>query len=143
MGNGTLIIGGGLAGLSAAWHLGRAATLLEASPTVGGLCRSYRREGYTFDVSGHLLHFRRPEIRRFVAARIPGALARHRRRAFVHFQGRLVHYPFQAHLFELPAARARRVSPRLLRGRGGEGGRARRPRGISRAGCATTSARGS
>ena len=112
MGNGTLIIGGGLAGLSAGWHLGRAATLLEASSTVGGLCRSYRREGYTFDISGHLLHFRRPEIRRFVASRIPGALARHRRRAFVHFHGRLVHYPFQAHLFELPA----RVRDECLRG---------------------------
>jgi protoporphyrinogen oxidase len=110
--DGTLIIGGGLAGLSAGWHLGRAATLLEASSTVGGLCRSYRREGYTFDISGHLLHFRRPDIRRFVAARLPGALARHRRRAFVHFHGRLVHYPFQAHLFELPA----RVRDECLRG---------------------------
>ena len=64
MGTSTLIIGGGLAGLSAGWHLGREATVLEASSTVGGLCRSYRREGYTFDISGHLLHFRRPDIRR-------------------------------------------------------------------------------
>jgi protoporphyrinogen oxidase len=109
---GTLIIGGGLAGLSAAWHLGRGATVLEAANVVGGLCRSYRREGYTFDISGHLLHFRRPEIRRFVAARLPGALARHRRRAFVHFRGKLVHYPFQAHLFELPP----RVRDECLRG---------------------------
>ncbi len=88
--DGTLIIGGGLAGLSAGWQLGSAATVLEASSTVGGLCRSYRREGYTFDISGHLLHFRRPEVRRFVTSLLPGALARHRRRAFVHFHGRLV-----------------------------------------------------
>jgi len=99
---GTLIIGAGLAGLSAAWHLGRAATVLESSPDVGGLCRSYRRDGFTFDVSGHLLHFRDPRVRRFVGARLPGQLGRHRRRAFVHFRGRHVHYPFQAHLFELP-----------------------------------------
>jgi len=110
--SGTIIIGGGLAGLSAAWHLGREATVLEASSTVGGLCRSYRRDGYTFDISGHLLHFRRPEVRRFVAARLPGALVRHRRRAFIHFHGRLVHYPFQAHLYELPA----RVRDECLRG---------------------------
>lgn len=107
-----LVIGGGLAGLSAAWHLGREATLLEAAPVVGGLCRSYRRAGYTFDISGHLLHFRHPELRRFVRQRLPGKLARHRRRAFVHFQGRHVHYPFQAHLFELPA----RVRDECLRG---------------------------
>jgi protoporphyrinogen oxidase len=102
VGGQTLIIGGGLAGLSAAWQLGPAATVLEAGPGVGGLCRSYHRDGYTFDVSGHLLHFRRSAVRRFVADRLPGQLARHRRRAFVHFQGRRVHYPFQAHLFELP-----------------------------------------
>ena len=107
-----LIIGGGLAGLSAAWHLGRRATVLEAAPVVGGLCRSYRREGYTFDVSGHLLHFRRPEVRRFVGTVIPGALARHRRRALVRFGSRFVHYPFQAHLFELPP----RVRDECLRG---------------------------
>jgi protoporphyrinogen oxidase len=112
VGDGVLIIGGGLAGLAAGWRLGRRATVLEATQAVGGLCRSYRREGYTFDVSGHLLHFRRPEIRRFVAARLPGALGRHRRRAFVHFRGRLVHYPFQAHLFELPE----RVRDECLRG---------------------------
>ncbi len=73
MSAGTLVIGGGLAGLSAAWHLGREATVLEAASVVGGLCRSYRRDGYTFDISGHLLHFRRPGVRRFVAARLPGS----------------------------------------------------------------------
>ncbi|HEY5998098.1 MAG TPA: FAD-dependent oxidoreductase [bacterium] len=112
MSQGTVIIGGGLAGLSAAWHLGRAATVLEAAPTVGGLCRSYTRDGYTFDISGHLLHFRQPPIRRFVGSLVPGALARHRRRAMVRSGRRWVHYPFQAHLFELPA----RVRDECLRG---------------------------
>jgi protoporphyrinogen oxidase len=97
-----LVIGGGLAGLSAAWHLGRDAVLLEASSEVGGLCRSYQRQGYLFDVSGHLLHFRRRSISRFVRSLIPRLLVRHRRRAFIHFRGRLVDYPFQAHLFQLP-----------------------------------------
>ena len=112
MSGGTLVIGAGLAGLSAAWHLGRAATVLEASPTVGGLCRTYTRDGYTFDISGHLLHFRQPAIRRFVGSLVPGALARHRRRALVRFGRRWVHYPFQAHLFELPA----RARDECLRG---------------------------
>jgi protoporphyrinogen oxidase len=107
-----LVIGAGLAGLSAAWHLGPEAVVLEGSPWVGGLCRSYRRGGYTFDLSGHLLHTRRPEVRRLVAGLLPGRLAAHRRRAFVHFRGRLVHYPFQAHLFELPDA----VRDECLRG---------------------------
>ncbi len=97
-----LIIGGGLAGLSTARHLGEEAVLLEAAGEVGGLCRSTRRDGYTFDVSGHLLHFRRPAIRRLVGSLLPRQLRRHRRRAFVSFRGRLVDFPFQAHLYQLP-----------------------------------------
>ncbi len=112
MSDGTLVIGGGLAGLSAAWHLGRGATVLEAAAQVGGLCRSYRRDGYTFDVSGHLLHFRRPEVRRLAAGLVPRLLVRHPRRAFVQAHRRLIHYPFQAHLFELPP----RVRDECLRG---------------------------
>jgi len=99
-----LVIGAGLAGLSAAWHLGPDAVVLEGSPAVGGLCRSYRRDGYTFDLSGHVLHFRKPEVKRLVSRLLPGKLARHRRRALIHFRGELVHYPFQAHLHELPKA---------------------------------------
>lgn len=97
-----LIIGGGLTGLSAAWHLGDDALLLEAAGEVGGLCRSYRKEGYLFDVSGHLLHFRRPVIRRLVGTLLPRELRRHRRRAYVRFRNRMVDYPFQAHLYQLP-----------------------------------------
>jgi protoporphyrinogen oxidase len=97
-----LVIGGGLAGLSAAWHLGKDAVLLEGTAEVGGLCRSYERDGYVFDMSGHLLHFRRPVISRFVRSLVPRLLVRHCRRAYVHFRGRLIDYPFQAHLFQLP-----------------------------------------
>jgi len=97
-----LIIGGGLAGLSTAWHLGDEGVLLEAADVVGGLCRSYRNRGYLLDVSGHLLHFRRPVIRRFVGSLLPRQLRRQERRAFVSFRGRLMDYPFQAHLHQLP-----------------------------------------
>lgn len=97
-----VVIGAGLAGLASALRLGRRATVLEASGAVGGLCRSYSREGFTFDIAGHLLHFRRAATRRFVSELFPVPLARHSRRAFVHFRGRLVRFPFQAHLHELP-----------------------------------------
>ena len=45
-----LILGAGLAGLSAAWHLrGRDVLVLERQHEVGGLCRSFREAGFTFD----------------------------------------------------------------------------------------------
>jgi protoporphyrinogen oxidase len=102
MSGSVLVIGAGLTGLSAARELGGEAVVLEASGNVGGLCRSYSRDGYTFDISGHLLHFRRPAVRRFVGSLLPRQLARHERRAYVFFRGKLVDYPFQAHLSQLP-----------------------------------------
>ena len=53
-----LIVGAGLAGLSTAYHLsGLPYRLYEREQEVGGLCRSYKKDGFTFDYTGHLLHF--------------------------------------------------------------------------------------
>ena len=54
----TLILGAGLAGLSAAYHLGSSAEIYEAEGYVGGKARSESYDGFTFDVTGHWLHFR-------------------------------------------------------------------------------------
>jgi protoporphyrinogen oxidase len=100
-----LIAGGGLAGLSAAWHLegkGIEYLLVEKEDDLGGLCRSIRENGYTFDCSGHLLHFQNEEMRRWVASLLDGALASFERRASIHVEGVSVPYPFQAHLGALP-----------------------------------------
>ena len=99
-----IIVGGGLAGLTAAWFLRpRRALILERGPRVGGLCRSERRQGFTFDRTGHLLHFKHPEIRDWVMELLPrGTLEKYHRRAWVYVYDRWVHYPFQVHLGDLP-----------------------------------------
>ena len=55
-----LILGGGLAGLSAAHHLGergvRGRLIVEAKARVGGTAGSVTTGGFTFDYTGHLLH---------------------------------------------------------------------------------------
>jgi len=55
-----VIIGAGLTGLSAAYHLEKRGfsdyLLFEKEPSVGGLCRSVQQDGFTFDYTGHLLH---------------------------------------------------------------------------------------
>ena len=51
-----VILGAGLAGLSAAWRLseqGVQVELIEQNSQVGGLSRSIRRQSYTFDLGGH------------------------------------------------------------------------------------------
>ena len=103
-----VILGAGLAGLSAAYHLqegGAPFALYERETVVGGLCRSMTRGGFTFDCTGHLMHFRRPEIRTLVERLMGQAgseLIAHQRRAAIYSHGVFTDYPFQANTFGLP-----------------------------------------
>jgi len=101
-----LIVGAGLAGLSAAHHLGgRPYVLIEAEDRIGGLCRSVRAGGFTFDFTGHLLHVKRPEVRDLIQ-RLVGdeALLRIDRRSGVYSHDRFTDYPFQVNTHGLPKA---------------------------------------
>ena len=99
-----LIAGGGLAGLSTAYHLGSTPyRLIESEPEVGGLCRSVREHGFTFDHTGHLLHLRRPEIRELVFSMLPPERwLRIDRRSGIYSHGVHTEYPFQVNTRGLP-----------------------------------------
>jgi protoporphyrinogen oxidase len=98
-----LIIGAGLAGLSTAFHLGdRPYRVVEKEKEAGGLCRSYRLGDFTFDMTGHLLHFRKPEIKSLIENLLPDQLAKHVRRSFIFSQGVYTEYPFQVNTYGLP-----------------------------------------
>ena len=55
-----IIIGAGLAGLSAVYHLKRDYILLEREDRVGGLCRTNWINGFGFDLSIHILYSKDP-----------------------------------------------------------------------------------
>jgi protoporphyrinogen oxidase len=100
-----LVLGAGIAGLSAAWHLRRKGVpclIFEKENDVGGLCRSKRIRGFTFDYSGHLLHFKSPYVFRLIRKLLGEHLSKHERSAWVSACGRYTRYPFQANLFGLP-----------------------------------------
>ena len=101
---GVLILGGGLAGLSTAYHLEgmRPAVLLEQEDRLGGLTRSFRVNGFIFDITGHLLHLRRPRVRALIDQLLPHQWASVERRSFIYSHGVYVDYPFQANLHGLP-----------------------------------------
>jgi protoporphyrinogen oxidase len=98
-----IIVGAGLAGLSTAYHLsGVPYRLYEREQEVGGLCRSYQKDGFTFDYTGHLLHFRQPEIKALVEHLLAGQLQRHARKSFIYSHQTYTEYPFQVNTFGLP-----------------------------------------
>ena len=102
-----IVLGAGLTGLSAAWHLaqrGVAATVLERCSRPGGACRTLEVDGFHFDLTGHLLHLARPESRPLLRRLgLGGTFRRHRRRAGVALAGRVTPYPIQIHTHRLPA----------------------------------------
>lgn len=97
-----LIIGAGLAGLSAALHAPEA-RVLEAAGYVGGKARSEELDGFTFDVTGHWLHLRDPEMRDLVL-RCCGDdhFERVERKSRVWSHGVYTQYPFQSNTYGLP-----------------------------------------
>ena len=98
-----LIVGAGLAGLSAAYHLrGMPYKILEREREVGGLCRSYVKDGFTFDYTGHLLHFRQTAIKALVESLLPDQLQRHARKSYVYSHDTYTEYPFQVNTHGLP-----------------------------------------
>ena len=98
-----VILGGGLTGLSAAFHLGSIpAVVLEREPVVGGLCRTHEEDGFAFDCTGHLLHLRDAGIKGLVERLLPDTFAAHERRALIYSRGVYTAYPFQANLHGLP-----------------------------------------
>jgi len=100
-----VVLGAGLSGLSAALHLQdtRDVQVFEREDRPGGLCRSVVKDGFTFDLTGHLLHLRRPEIRDLVMRLIPEErFMKIDRRAFIHSHGVLTPYPFQVNTHGLP-----------------------------------------
>jgi protoporphyrinogen oxidase len=104
-----VILGAGLTGLSAAFHLRRGPfVLVEKDTRVGGHARSHREQGYTFDKTGHWLHLRDDRSKALLAELFPTAPGAEpawveiERRTKIHSHGVELEYPFQANLHGLP-----------------------------------------
>lgn len=97
-----IILGAGLAGLSAAYHLkNRDYEVFEKEDEAGGLCRSKTINGFTFDIDGHLLHFRNRYTLDLVSKLMNSNLRMQMRNSYVYFNNEFIPFPFQAHLYKL------------------------------------------
>jgi protoporphyrinogen oxidase len=98
-----VIIGAGLTGLSAAYHLqSDDYVILEERNDIGGTCSSYYQDGFTFDHTGHVMHFRHDRTRELAKKVLGDNYHTMARRSSIYFRERLVPYPFQMNLAFLP-----------------------------------------
>ena len=102
-----IIIGAGLTGLSAAYHLEKQGffdySIVEQETKAGGLLRSVEENGFTFDYTGHLIHINNPYFREFLED--VTNLANFNlitRNAAIFSHNVLTDYPFQINLHGLP-----------------------------------------
>jgi protoporphyrinogen oxidase len=97
-----VIIGAGPAGLAASHFATQPHVVVESENEIGGLCRSFTLGGCTLDLGGHALFSKHADLLALFEQKVQGGLFAQPRQAFVHSHGRLLPYPFQAHLFGLP-----------------------------------------
>jgi protoporphyrinogen oxidase len=98
-----VILGGGLAGVSAGYHLVEHDPIVfEKETAIGGLCRSFTQDGFTFDCTGHLIHLKNAYTKELVSTILPHAFDAHERRAAIYSKSTITPYPFQANTYGLP-----------------------------------------
>jgi protoporphyrinogen oxidase/glycosyltransferase involved in cell wall biosynthesis len=98
-----LILGAGPTGLSAGYHYGAGAVVLEKNATVGGWCRSVEDQGFTFDHAGHIMFSNDPYVLRLYDILLGDNQHWQTREAWVYSHDVYTRYPFQSALHGLPA----------------------------------------
>jgi protoporphyrinogen oxidase len=104
---GTLIVGAGVTGLATAAALAERGDheflVIEGDSSIGGFCKTVKKDGFVWDYSGHFFHFKHPEIEAWLRARMPGQSIRSvEKKSFIDWKGTFVDFPFQKNIHQLP-----------------------------------------
>ncbi len=94
-----VVVGGGPAGLVAAYELAKAATpvlVLETSPERwGGISRTEQYKGYRFDIGGHRFFSKSAEIEALWDELLPEPMLERPRKSRILYRGRFYSYPLR------------------------------------------------
>jgi len=93
-----VIIGGGPAGLTAAYELSKndvPAVVLEADNTVGGISRTVKYKGYMFDIGGHRFFTKWDEVNQIWDEILGGKFLTRPRLSRIYYQKKFFYYPLK------------------------------------------------
>ncbi|MER7889797.1 NAD(P)/FAD-dependent oxidoreductase [Micromonospora sp. NPDC094482] len=98
--HGTVVIGAGPAGLTAAYELlrrGEPVRVFEADEVVGGISRTVERDGWRFDIGGHRFFTKVPRVEAFWHEILPDEdFLLRPRMSRIFYRGALFNYPLSA-----------------------------------------------
>lgn len=93
-----VIFGAGAAGLTAAWDLvkaGEKVTLVEQCVQPGGLCQTFEKEGFRFDLGGHRFITKNQQLEFDMCQLLGSDLEKRTRKSVILFEGKEFHYPLR------------------------------------------------
>lgn len=102
----TLIIGGGVTGLSVASFLRNEHDyiVLEGSSELGGYCKTKIQNGFVWDYSGHFFHFRNQDIKDYMFENIDCEVVEVEKITDIDYKRNIIDFPFQWNIHQLPKA---------------------------------------
>ncbi len=100
------ILGAGLTGLSVAYFLKEESVILEKNNVAGGLCRSFKKGPFTYDIGGHIIFSKDKEVLDFMVKILGKNVRKLYRNNKIYFKKRYVKYPFENGLNDLPKEEA-------------------------------------
>jgi protoporphyrinogen oxidase len=112
--DGTVVLGAGLAGLSASYHLGHRAIVYEKQPYYGGHAASVERDGFTWDEGPHI-SFTSNDYVKELFAESAGEYEEFEVQPTNYFRGHWIRHPVQTSLHEVPEPLRSRCLADLLK----------------------------
>lgn len=95
------ILGGGLTGISLAYFYKGDSEVIEKENQCGGLCTSFNKNGFNYDIGGHIMFSKDIEILNFMVNVLEDNVQKNLRKNKIWYKNRYVKYPFENGLFDL------------------------------------------
>ena len=95
------ILGGGISGLALAYFLEQDYEILEKDNSCGGLCTTFEKNGFLYDIGGHIMFSSNKDILKFEVDLLGENIHKKRRSNKIWYKGCFVKYPFENGLHAL------------------------------------------